>query len=144
MFAQLPQRGLKSYVQAILKSYRQAPTIVFNIDTGDRQIEEQAFMLSIANGNQWGNEFYVAPEAMYDDGILDLVFLKKPKFYQLASVVLALVRKRPHRLITRYTVKQCSIHVSPAYRCHLDGEPWEVLSNLQVTLAHRALKVFAA
>ena len=40
-------------------------------------MEIEAFLICIANSNQFGNNFKVAPKASICDGLLDIVIVKK-------------------------------------------------------------------
>jgi diacylglycerol kinase family enzyme len=58
--------------------------------TSRRQISfpVEAFFINIANGDQFGNHVTIAPRASLDDGLLDIVIVKKTgKLRMLLSVI---------------------------------------------------------
>ena len=67
-FATLSKRGLVSYVKAINKDFGGAINLQFTIYSEKETFTNDGFLLSIANGRQWGNNFYIAPKASFTDG----------------------------------------------------------------------------
>ncbi len=76
-FAKQKRRGLQTYIKVALINFFKAQPYRFEIRLKDKTIHTQAFFLSIANGNQFGNNFTIAPQASMNDGLLDLVIVKK-------------------------------------------------------------------
>mgnify|MGYP001579943393 FL=1 len=142
-FAQLSKRGLKSYARSIMNDFGGAENLHFEVKTEEGSFESDGFLLSIANGRQWGNNFYVAPKASFSDGILDLVFLQKPKVYQAPYLALCLFMKWDNGLITRRQIRKASIRLNRMIYTHLDGEPSEKVDQVSVEVLPNALKVLA-
>ncbi len=76
-FAEAKSRGLTSYTKIALKNFRSANTFLFSIEAGGKKFEVEAFLICIANSNQFGNNFKIAPKASICDGLLDIVIVKK-------------------------------------------------------------------
>ncbi len=74
-FANQPKRGLTTYINQVIKNFFSAITYSFEIKFGNRLIETDAFFISIANSNQFGNNFTIAPQASLSDGLLDVVIV---------------------------------------------------------------------
>jgi diacylglycerol kinase (ATP) len=55
---------------------------------GERSFAVEAFFISIANANQFGNQFTIAPKASLHDGLLDIVIAKKTDKISLLFSVL--------------------------------------------------------
>jgi diacylglycerol kinase family enzyme len=49
----------------------------FDITIDGKKLQENAFMVNVANGTQFGYNFRIAPMARYDDGILDIIIIRK-------------------------------------------------------------------
>jgi diacylglycerol kinase family enzyme len=49
----------------------------FSIESNGLEFSTEAFFISIANSNQFGNNFTIAPKALLSDGLLDIVIVKK-------------------------------------------------------------------
>jgi diacylglycerol kinase (ATP) len=70
-------RGLKTYIRQTLKNFIAAKPYHFELILDDFRLEAEAYFISIANSNQFGNNFIIAPEASLNDGLLDIVVVKK-------------------------------------------------------------------
>lgn len=70
-------RGFKTYLSLIIKNFRRfkAQEWVLNID--GQEIREKAFMITIANAPQLGYNFFIAPQAKLNDGMLDVVIIRE-------------------------------------------------------------------
>src|SRR5690606_17171251 len=60
----------------------------YQIEIDGKHLQERAFMITVANGVQLGYGFKIAPEAELQDGLLDVIILKR--FYKLFAVPIAL------------------------------------------------------
>lgn len=76
-FANDPRRGLLTYIKKTLSNFFTARTYPFVIKTAEREIATDAFFISIANSNQFGNHFTIAPSASLNDGMLDVVVVNR-------------------------------------------------------------------
>ena len=47
----------------------------------------RAFLISFANGSQWGNNAYIAPTADISDGLMDIAILKDFNFLRKSSLL---------------------------------------------------------
>lgn len=141
-FAQLPSRGFWSYVKAVMSEFKSAYNYNIEVHSTDEVWQKQAFMLSIANGTQWGNDFFVAPDASYTDGALDLVFLKKPKLHQIPGLVRSLYKGKSHRLLSRIRLTSGQIRVNALVPTHYDGEPHNYVETIDVELLPGAVKLW--
>lgn len=74
-------RGLKMYVREVIKHYFSYKPDIYHIKTDEEEFTEQAFFLNVANGTEFGYGFAIAPQASIQDGILDLILVKKINFF---------------------------------------------------------------
>ena len=74
-FAQQPTRGLSTYVKQIFRNFFSAKAWPFHIKLADQELNIPAYFISIANSNQFGNNFRIAPQASLRDGLLDIVIV---------------------------------------------------------------------
>jgi diacylglycerol kinase (ATP) len=119
--------GHLAYLATVLKKiflYREQE---MKINIGNRSIMEKIFMLSIANGSRYGGGFLVAPQSKIDDGLLDIVAIKKitpvKRIFYLPKV-----EKGKHlhlSFIDVFRSKKISIESNQLMRAHLDGEYFE-------------------
>lgn len=85
-FRHTKKRGLMGYARLVLKSFSsyKGPSYAINID--GKTMEHRAFLLTVANGNQFGYEFKLAPDANVFDGKLDLCVVPPIKFLGLIPI----------------------------------------------------------
>jgi YegS/Rv2252/BmrU family lipid kinase len=76
-FANDPNRGLSTYIKKSVHRFFTAKAYPFTILLGDEILQTEALFISIANSNQFGNNFTVAPRASLTDGLLDVVVVAK-------------------------------------------------------------------
>ncbi|HMH22552.1 MAG TPA: YegS/Rv2252/BmrU family lipid kinase [Puia sp.] len=89
-FARQKRRGLQTYVRVSLKNFFRVSPWSFRIHFPDQaySFSADAFFISIANGNQFGNNFTIAPKASLHDGLVDIVVVKKMNKLRLVFSVL--------------------------------------------------------
>jgi diacylglycerol kinase (ATP) len=81
-FAGQNRRGLQTYIRVTLKNFFTAHPYPFKLyvpgdANGQSGLDVKAFFISIANGNQFGNHFTIAPKASLQDGLLDIVVARQ-------------------------------------------------------------------
>ncbi|HYC27580.1 MAG TPA: diacylglycerol kinase family protein, partial [Chitinophagaceae bacterium] len=76
-FAQQQKRGLKTYAGLTTRQFFTAKAYSFKLTANNLNFESDAYFISIANSNQFGNNFTIAPQAQLADGLLDVVIVKK-------------------------------------------------------------------
>jgi YegS/Rv2252/BmrU family lipid kinase len=76
-FANDPNRGLNTYIKKTVAHFFSAQAYPFTLTSGDDALETEAMFISIANSNQFGNNFTIAPKASLRDGLLDVVIVAK-------------------------------------------------------------------
>lgn len=104
-----------------------------------------AFLLSFANGSQWGNGALIAPAASLDDGLLDAVRVE-------VTGPVALARAIPHlfrgtiagvRGVTIMKVRSATVRADAPLVYHADGESFLGGTTLEVAIRDRALRLRA-
>jgi diacylglycerol kinase (ATP) len=137
VFAGKTKRGFWGYFTTVLKEffYKSSPYKVFSDNA--LLFEGKAFLISVANGNQWGNNVFIAPDAAINDALLDVVVLKKFKWWQLAHVAMDLFSKRTKQsaFFEYFKVKQVRIECASAQAIHLDGEPILGVQNIDFKIS---------
>ena len=119
--------GVSSYILAmikVLKNYPKAVDVRLTIDGKTREISTQ--QLSVCNGKRMGGAFLMGPDAVPDDGFLDLCYVNRPVS---GSMILRLVGKffrgtqKRHPYISADLIKRISIDSRDGgLVCHADGE----------------------
>ncbi|MFY7899235.1 MAG: diacylglycerol/lipid kinase family protein, partial [Chitinophagaceae bacterium] len=72
-FSTKNSRGLLTYTQQSLINFFKANPYQFEVTVDGFTFFTEAFFISIANSNQYGNNFTIAPSADLSNGLLDIV-----------------------------------------------------------------------
>jgi len=76
-FAKQSKRGLATYIKQTIVNFLHIRPWPFEITNKGKSFTSSAYFISIANSNQFGNQFTIAPQAKLRDGLLDIVIVKK-------------------------------------------------------------------
>ena len=144
-FESLVNRGLKNYIRLSIKEFFKYKNIDILLKIEDKEFKHNAFLVSFANTSQYGNNAFIAPKARPDDGIIDIVVLKKLEIYNAPGFAMKLFTKKvdTYRYLEYYRAKKFSIEgFSRKMYVHIDGEPINIEnSTIKVELVTKALKV---
>lgn len=143
-FASKASRGLLTYTQQSLLNYFKAQPYQFEIILDNFSFFTDAFFISVANSNQFGNNFTIAPQADLQDGLLDVVIVQKMNKARLPFAILRQIRgnNKLQQLVDDISQKNILYFQTPALTIrnlklaplHVDGEPRETeeVLNIQV------------
>lgn len=87
-FDRQSKRGFWKYTQLTLKNLASIKPYAFKLKAKNIDLSVKAYFISIANSNQFGNHFTIAPKASLQDGLLDIVAVEKKN---LLSVLLHII-----------------------------------------------------
>ncbi len=142
-FAKNETRGFSSYVKAVIKEFFTYKPKKYIIEIDGRKIITKAFLITIANSGQYGNNAYISPGARIDDGLLDVCILRP--FPKIASFSLAfrLFTRSMHKskyleiIRGKYIMMECKKKM----KVHYDGEPVKMSKKLEVKIVPKGLHV---
>ncbi|MFB6306123.1 MAG: diacylglycerol kinase family protein [Flavobacteriales bacterium] len=101
--------------------------------------------MTVSNTGQWGNNFKIAPQALVDDGKLNLCLLQKMPVQNIPVVFNQLIngKIRSSKYYTHNTCEHLKITNSSneSIVYHIDGEPREAVSELEIEVRKSSLKV---
>jgi len=141
-FAKYGKRGFSSYIKVIMREFPKYKAQDFEIIIEGKSIIKNAYLISFANGSQWGNNAYIAPSADIKDGILDIAILKDFKIYSALSIGYKLFKKTLHESAHLEILKAKEVIVKQkGIIAHIDGEPLEVGNELKIKVNPLSLKV---
>jgi YegS/Rv2252/BmrU family lipid kinase len=143
-FAKSKSRGLPEYTRLAIKNFIAAKPYPFTVEADGRTFDTEAFLICIANSNQFGNNLKIAPRASLSDGLLDIVILKKTG---KAAVVLSFVQQILSGKITHirsadnhskdllyFQTERLSIQNPQRAPLHIDGDPAETSGNFSIEI----------
>jgi diacylglycerol kinase (ATP) len=143
-FAKDPKRGLTTYIKKAVSNFFTAKTYPFILTANGKQIKTDALFISIANSNQFGNHFTIAPKASLNDGLLDIVVMAKQNkliallqaFRQVGGYnklqELQVINEKASVLY--FQTNEIKIKNPQLAPMHIDGDPVETKKQLQVEL----------
>ncbi len=150
-FAKQSKRGLATYIKQSTKNFFSAKTYPFILFVNDNPIATDAFFISIANSNQFGNNFTIAPQASLHDGLMDIVIVNKMSKLRMLWTIVKQIRngevrpyedKKFHRTdIGYFQTKKLKIQNTQLAPLHIDGDPAETAKEFEIEIIERAFKL---
>jgi diacylglycerol kinase (ATP) len=143
-FADVKRRGSITYVRKTVEEYLNYRPEVYELKVDDHTLNEKAFLVACANASQYGNNAFIAPQANFQDGEMDLTILKPFGPLDIAPLAIQLFTKQIDRnsKIQTMKAKRVSIIRQHGGWMHLDGEPVMADACINVTVEPQALTVF--
>jgi YegS/Rv2252/BmrU family lipid kinase len=71
--------GISYAIGALIMVIRYDPSPVLQIRFDDKEVTLPAVLVSVVNGRRMGGSFYMGPEALLDDGLLDICYVQHQK-----------------------------------------------------------------
>jgi len=141
LFSKSTKRGYLNYIRLILKEINYKPE-EYNISYNNINRKVTAYMISFANASQYGNDAIIAPKANIQDGLLDFVVVKKFPKWKIPFFLLQIANGKVHlsKHIEIIRCKNMKINTKKTL-LHLDGEPYNVNSPIEVSLLEKSLKI---
>jgi YegS/Rv2252/BmrU family lipid kinase len=150
-FARQKKRGLATYIKQSVRNFFGAKPYPFTLSVNGTVFKTDAFFISIANSNQFGNNFTIAPQASLHDGLLDIVVVNKMSKLRMLWAVLKQIRngqvrmyedKKYHRNEIHYfQTPKLTIHNPKLAPLHIDGDPAETSEKFEIEIIERAFKL---
>jgi diacylglycerol kinase (ATP) len=141
-FASFGKRGLFSYCQVVLKEFSRYHPRCYRMAIDGNRMIRKAFILTCANGSQYGNDCIIAPQARMDDGFLDLVVISDVPFYAIPEFLYRLRQGTLHRWRGCETHRFKKLVIEhPSMQVHLDGEPLDNEKRLEIEVQPASLKI---
>jgi YegS/Rv2252/BmrU family lipid kinase len=150
-FAKQKKRGLSTYIKQSTKNFFKARHYNFELIMDGKALNSEAFFISIANSNQFGNNFTIAPQASLHDGLLDIVVVNKMSKLRMIWAILKQVRNGQVRLYEDKKYHKNDIHYFQAKKItiknpelaplHIDGDPAETSDIFEIEIIENAFKL---
>ncbi len=143
-FNQLERRGLAAYLRTGVAAFagHQGEPVILCYGEGQRQTMN-AFLVVVANSEQYGSHARVAPGARVDDGLLDLVAVRPPSLAGAMALLGRLFLGTFHR--SRHVLHLRSarfvIERSAPGLIHTDGETHETGATVEVVVRPCSLRI---
>jgi len=150
-FAKQPHRGLFTYVKQVVKNFFSAKTYSFEVTVKEQVFTVEAYFISIANSNQFGNHFTIAPNASLNDGLLDIVIVtRQSKLSVLLQTLKQVSGKNQPEGVTINEKKKGvlyfqtdKLHINNLTQAplHIDGDPADTPDALRIEVREKCFRL---
>ena len=137
------ERGLKGYMQTILKDLFQYKPERYHIEGEGIDLTTTAFLVNFANASQWGYDAYIAPKASVQDGWLDIAVVSEFPMVIAAGLALRLFTKTIDEMVhmNMLRAKELTLTREEEGIMQIDGTPVMMPATLHVKIVEEGLKV---
>lgn len=142
-FAKTKSRGLQGYAKTILNEISSYKSQTYQIVIDGKSYNRNAFVISIANSSQYGNNVYISPKSSTTDGLLDVCIIKDFPFYKTPILLYQMIRAKTHQsaMVEIIRGKKIVINRVEEAPVHLDGESYVMGKEIIVQVLPLALKI---
>jgi len=144
-FSRKKTRGKLTYIQSTFQTFAHFEPEYYTIIADGQRLTEKAFIVAVCNASQYGNNAYIAPGAVIDDGLLDVTIVHAGNILSTALVGFDILAGQIEKNAAAMTFRTHALTIerSQAGAAHLDGEPLELGSRIDICCHHQALHVIA-
>ncbi len=150
-FAQQPKRGLATYIKQVVRNFFSAKAYSFELEIKETKFQTTAYFISIANSNQFGNNFTIAPQASLCDGLLDIVIVTNQSKVSVLLQTLKQIRgknklqteavEEKKKGVIYFQTDKLSIRNLSQAPLHIDGDPAETPSALIIEVKKKCFRL---
>jgi len=142
-FAGNVKRGLVSYAKIAFSEVFNYQSQQYRLNIDGKEYEHKAFMISLANSSQYGNNAHISPLASLSDGMLDICIVKPFPLYKFPALVFRMFRKNTHKSNYLEIIQGSKIIITreSAAVIHLDGDPIDMGNTLTIGINPHSLNI---
>jgi diacylglycerol kinase family enzyme len=142
-FARDKTRGLWGYIRNTFAEVLKYRPQWYILKLDGKTIQRKAFMISLANSSQYGNNAHISPNASLTDGLLDICVVKPFPLYMFPVLAYRMFSKTADRsaYLEIFKIKEALIQRDVPGPVHLDGEPIELEAELHIVVNPASLNV---
>jgi len=142
-FEKTKTRGFENYILETIKAIFNYKSFNYSIIINNTEFTEKALFISFANSNQFGNNAIINPNAIINDGHLELIICKPFPFYAAPALVYRLFRKNINKSKYIKIIKCPELIVKNNKKIfvHIDGEPGYINNDIKVEINPKSIKV---
>lgn len=142
-FASSSRRGLATYIREAFSVWKHFSIEDTLISIDGKTIECRPVIVSVCNSRQWGNGARIAPDAILDDGLLDITIIDKFRSIEIPSLALRLMSGRLGKSprVHQFRGRDINIHRKSEGPAHFDGDYLAAEQDLHIEILPASLKV---
>ena len=145
-FCTVKKRGFLSYFGKIVRAFFTYEPLHYRVSSEEGEWDGKAFLVTVANASQWGYAARIAPEASVQDGLFDIVVLRRVRLFPALWLAVKLYTHRlgNDRYVKTWKTRELLVHSDEAMPLHVDGDPLGQASEVHLHVVPGGLKVFCA
>lgn len=124
LFNKSSSRGLITYMRFVLREFFKYPTNYYRIITDQGEFKGNAFMVTVANSNQYGSNLTINPDGHWGDGKFEVIIIKRFAKKEAVRIFYRLLTKKinfsPHCIIIQCT--RATVFCEKKKTLQYDGE----------------------
>ena len=136
-------RGFFNYIKTTITTFFSFNDINIKFKNIDYQkYNGKYLMLNVANTRQFGNDAFIAPNAILDDGLVDIVLVKRFSLISSVKFAYQLFSKKlgGNPFVTYLKLEQIDLEIDNNI-WHVDGDALELPSHVEIQVLKHSLKV---
>jgi YegS/Rv2252/BmrU family lipid kinase len=142
-YRKLKSRGFYGYFRVVTTEFFRYREREYLLEFNDQKISRKALLLSVANSNQFGYNTIIAPKAEPDDGLLDVVIMKKFPIGEIPRMIGLLFTGKIDQssYIEFFKTKEIFILRKTGNHVNIDGEAIKMGKEIFIRIQPSAIKV---
>ena len=141
-FNQSVTRGPVSYISLVLKEFPTYNSNSYEIEVDGQTMTKKAFVLTIANTSQYGNNAFIAPQAVINDGMLDICIMSPFHVGFAPEMIIRLLNKQlDTSRYCQYLKAKKIIIKGTNLNFQIDGEPVDNAQQVEIKIEPLSLNV---
>ena len=141
-FSKSGSRGVLTYLESIMKEIATYHNETYKLSFDNSSETFEAFFITCANADQWGNNAFIAPTASLQDGLLDVIAAHPFSVVDAPLIAFQLFNKMIDKN-PNVSVRKCrrlTITRDQEGPAHYDGEPVTMGKEINIELVQGGLK----
>lgn len=142
-FSKSKTRGFWSYFALTVKYYFSYKPVKYQISYDNESFSVDAILIGFSNSNQFGYNISLAPQAVIDDGLLDIYIFQKPSMFSLPLTTYFLLTKKINKskYYNSYKSKNTTVVCNDESLINIDGEFIESSKEIKVQIIPQSLNI---
>jgi diacylglycerol kinase (ATP) len=142
-YAKNKRRGFFTYVKVVTEEYVNYRPRKYTIEINGEILKRKALFISFANSDQFGYGASIAPSASVDDGLLDVIIMRKPPMIEIPLLASLLYWNKIDlsRQLEIIKAKELVVKTRRKRWVNIDGEPLKMKKKLEVKIHPLSLNI---
>ncbi len=142
-FAGSGKRGLMTYIENTLRGGLSYQPETYELEIDGMKEHYKAFLIACGNASQYGNNFYIAPQASMSDGLLDVTLIEPLNVLEAPQLVMQMLNKTidTNSHVRTFQCQSLHVHRTQPGVIHYDGDPAEAGNDIDIRLVPKGLRV---